>query len=228
MHKILISLFLYGLIFGSGPCMASCGPILVSYVAGSGKNAAKGLWVYLLFSLAKLFIYLALSVLVFFLGNFAAQRLLGSLWRFVMAAGGIFICLIGILIAFDKIQGFSCESMAFCRNNRAWKFLEKNLIAQDKKSVIFMGMFMGLLPCAPLLAILSYATLVSKAWYQSMFFALSFGIGTILSPLILLVLLSGLITRLLTDKKSNYYRVFSFICGLVIIVLGIQLIARSF
>lgn len=217
MNKIIASLFSLGLLFGSGPCLASCGPILISYIAGTKKNIFKGLMAYILFSLSRIFVYLSLSVLVFFLGNFLLERLLPDFFKYILILGGVFIILIGVLVAWMRSLEF-----------RPLRFLEKNIIERDRKSMLVLGLIIGLLPCAPLLAILSYVGLVSKTWPESLLYGFSFGLGTFISPLILLVILAGLIPKILVDKKGLYGQIFSFVCGLVIIFLGLQLIRKAF
>jgi len=217
MLSITFSLFLTGLLFGSGPCIASCGPFLVTYIAGTEKNIPKGIITYILFSLARIFVYVILSLAIFFLSRFAIEQLLGGLYRYVLILGGGFIIIIGLFLAFGKRLEFS-----FCQS------LHKNLLEHDKKSIFTVGLIIGLLPCAPLLSILSYVGLISRTWLVSLLYSLSFGIGTFVSPLILLTILAGIIPRLFLEKKAIYYSIFSFICGATIIFLGIQLILRAF
>jgi len=217
MSKIIISLFLTGLLFGSGPCIASCGPFLITYIAGARKDAAKGILVYVLFSLARIITYVLLSLAIFFLSRLAVENLLGGMYKYVLILGGSFIIIIGLFMSLGRKLEFGF-----------WKPLHKILFEHDKKSIFAVGLIMGLLPCAPLLSILSYIGLVSRTWQSSFLYSFSFGVGTFVSPLILLVMLAGVIPRLLSDKRAVYYRVFSFACGLIITFLGIQLIMRAF
>lgn len=217
MNKIILSLFLAGLLFGSGPCVASCGPFIITYIAGTKKNITRGIMVYLLFSSARIFVYAALSLAIFFLSRLAIERLLGSLYKYVLISGGGFMIIIGVFLAFGKKFEFH-----FLQS------LYKNLLERDKKSVVVAGLIIGLLPCAPLLSVLSYVGLISRTWASSLLYSLAFGIGTFVSPLILLAILAGIIPRVLLDKKAAYYPIFTFICGFIIIFLGIQLIMKAF
>lgn len=217
MNKIVISLFILGLSFGSGPCLASCGPVLISYIVGTKKNVSKGLVAYVLFSLARMFVYIILGMLVFFLGKLALERFAGSFSKYIFMIGGSFVILMGLLMALGKRMEF-----------RACQFLKKNIVEQDKKSLIILGLIIGLLPCAPLLAIFSYTGLVSKSWLHSLIYNFSFGIGTTVSPLILLVIFAGLIPKLFIAKKEVYGRIFNLACGSLIVFLGFQLISRAF
>lgn len=215
MNKAIISFFILGLTFGSGPCLASCGPIILSYIAGTRKNVAKGLGVYILFSLGRIFVYIALSLLVFFFGKFIMEKLLFGFSKYVLIIGGTFIFLVGLLLALGKKL-----ELKFCN------LLQKNILVHDKKSIIMLGLIIGILPCAPLLAIFSSIVLTSKSWFDSLLYSLSFGIGTFVSPLIFLVIFVGLIPSSLIDKSYN--RIFNLVCGLIIMFLGSRLIMRAF
>lgn len=217
MSKTIFSLFLSGIFFGSGPCLATCGPLLISYIAGTKKRILKGFIAYVLFSFARISIYLFLGMAIFFLGNFTVERFLGNYSKYILIAASSFIIPIGLLMALGKRL-----ELEFC------KILEKNVLGHDKKTTVALGLIIGLLPCAPLLAILSYVGLVSKSWIQSLLYSLSFGIGTFVSPLIFLVILASLLPKFLIEKKGIYIQIFNFICGLIIIFFGLQLIKRTF
>ncbi|MDD4939999.1 MAG: sulfite exporter TauE/SafE family protein [Candidatus Omnitrophica bacterium] len=217
MLGISFSLFITGLFFGSGPCAASCGPFLITYAAGMKKGPKAAIGVYLLFSLARIFIYACLGVAVFLLSKFAVEGFLGSAHKYVLAAGGAFIAATGALMALGKTLDFK-----FCR------FLRESILDRDKKTVIAAGVVIGLLPCAPLLSVLSYLGMISQNWFSSLVYSVCFGIGTFISPLILLVVLAGLIPRWLENKSTVYYRAFKRACGCIIVLLGVHLISRAF
>lgn len=215
MSKIIFALFAAGLAFGSGPCLVSCGPLLISYIAGTEKSSAKAIKIYLLFSLARIITYVALALLIFFLGEFILERLLNEYAGYLYTAGGIFIIALGLVMIIAGDSG-----------NRLCRFFDKNMLKDSRKSVILLGLVIALLPCAPLLAIFSYLILVSRTWTESLFYSLSFGLGTLVSPLLLLCMLAGLIPKFFSGKGQLYARIFKVICGLVIVFLGMQLIWR--
>jgi sulfite exporter TauE/SafE len=106
--------------------------------------------------------------------------------------------------------------------------LGKKFHRHDQKNIFLFGLIIGLLPCAPLIAILSYIGLISKNWLQSLAYSLTFGIGTFVSPLILLVFLTGLLPKTIVEKNKIYNRIFNLICGLIIVFLGVNLVRRAF
>jgi sulfite exporter TauE/SafE len=210
-------MFLTGLLFAAGPCLASCGPILISYIAGTKKDVRQGLVDYILFSSSRIFVYLVLSSIVFFLGRITAERLLGDLSRYILIIGGFYIVLIGIFFIAGKKSEFHSLGV-----------IKSRVLGYNKRNIIFLGLLLGLSPCAPFLAVLSYIGLISKTWLNSLIYGFSFGIATFLSPLLFLVFFTGFIPKLLRAKNEIYPQIISFTSGLIIIFLGIQLIRRAF
>jgi thiol:disulfide interchange protein DsbD len=215
--KIIFSLFLLGLSFGSGACIASCGPLLVTYLVGTEKNIAKSVASYCIFSCARIAVYAALSLCVFLAGRFVIIRLVGDVSRYLIVAGGILIILMGALVAMGKEH-----KSAFCGK------LHRKFLEHDAKSILVMGIVIGLLPCAPLIALFSYVGLVSKTWIQSLAYSLSFGLGTAVSPLILLVVFAGAMPKFIGSRGQAVARAARYICAAIIIILGMQLVWRGF
>jgi len=211
------SLFFTGLFFGSGPCLVSCGPILLSYIVATGKDIPKGLKDYLIFSLARLLAYLILILAVFFLGGYTLRRFLGDYALYLFILGGAFIVFVGLMM----MLRIRLEFLPLQR-------LQKYMTGRHKQNLLLMGLIIGLLPCAPLLAVFSYIGLMSKTWFQSLLLILSFGLGTILSPIIPLIIIAGFTPSLLGARKPVYERSLSFIGGFIILLFGLQLIVRGF
>lgn len=219
--KALAESFILGLTFGWGPCLASCGPLLLAYIAGTGKNPVKSLGAYSLFSVSRILVYLALGLMVFFFGRIIFERY-SWFFKFILAGSGAFIIFLGLLMLLGKeFKSDSCS------------FLYKNILEKDKKSIITLGLAAGLLPCAPLVTMLAYAGLVSRNVFENSAYIVSFGLGTAVSPLIALTALAGLLPSILGDgsqakAKVSLTKLFNIICGLIIIILGAQLMRRVF
>jgi sulfite exporter TauE/SafE len=197
--------------------MSSCGPLLISYVAGTRKNIAKSIIVYFIFSLARVFVYVVMGLSVFFLGKLMAESLLAGLSRYIYIIGGACIIIVGILMA----SGRRLES-GVCR------VLSKHVVEQDKKSIFVFGLIIGLLPCAPLIAVFSSVGLMSKSWLLSVGYTCAFGLGTVVSPLLFLIILAGFLPTLSLRKDSAAEKIFNLICGLIMIFLGARLVGRAF
>ena len=217
MFRVIISLFIMGVSFGAGPCLASCGPLFLSYVSGSGKNVAKSLVSYLIFSLARITVYVFLGVLVYCLGRFFTESIFEGVSKYVFILGGGFVACTGILMALGRNM-----DAAACR------VVYKNLLEKDIKSIFLFGLIIGLLPCAPLFALFSYVALISRSLALSAIYAFSFGVGTLLSPLALLAVFAGVVPRALLKVKPVFSRIFNLICAAIMVFLGIQLVRRGF
>jgi len=216
LNNIALNLFLSGLLFGSGPCIASCGPLLVSFIAGTGRGPLKGLYSYALFSLSRIIAYGMLSLLIFFSGTLGAKSFQANQAKFTLILGGGYCVLVGLLMLFGSNQ-----------EPRFYTALKSRLLERGNKSALVMGFIIGMLPCGPLFAVFSYTGLISKSWPESLVFALIFGLGTFLSPLIILSIAAGGVSRIL-PKKPIFQRILSGLCGMVISILGIQLMKGAF
>lgn len=214
--KLLISFFLMGLSLGLGPCLVSCGPLLISYLAGTQKGIPQSLLAYLIFSFSRVSVYLALGLGAFLFGKLSPESVYGSFSRYSFIFGGIFIAIIGLLLVFGK-----GVDLKFCRR------LDSFLIKKDKKTIFVFGLILGIMPCLPLVSLLYYIGLVSRNPFDSLVYSISFGLGTVVSPLFVLSAASGLLPKLF-EKSAKLYSIFNSVCGLVIVALGIQLITRGF
>jgi len=212
-----ITFFLFGLSFGSGPCLGSCGPILMSYIVGTGKNTLKSIFSYLLFSLSRICVYTLLGLLIFFLGRLLAESLLERISKYIFLSGGGFVIIVGMLM----ILGVRTE-LGLC------PLFLKNFFLRDKKNIVILGLIVGFLPCAPLFAVFSSSALISKNWVSYLWYIVSFGLGTMFSPLLFLVVFAGCLSKIFLNKKIPYFRIFNFAGGAMMMFLGVQLIMKAF
>jgi sulfite exporter TauE/SafE len=215
MIKTASALFLSGLLLGSGPCLASCAPLLVSYLAASDKNIRSSLFAYFLFSAGRIIAYLLLGFLVFRLGQFILENLSGSWSAYILIGSGSFIAGLGLLLIFAQ-----SGKIRFC------SYLQDFFLKKDKKTLVSLGLSAGILPCLPLFSVLYYIGLVAKSWPLSLFYALAFGLGTFFSPLLLFALLGASFSGILKGRP-RINRILRFSCGLILIALGAQLILRG-
>lgn len=212
MLNLIVSLFLSGLALGMGPCMASCGPLLISYSAATKSGFKDSLRLYLVFSLSRVVVYMFFGILVgLFSQVFVNQDYQLHAARYLYLAGGIFIFIIGVLIVLGKEP-----KLRLCR------LLRKNLVENDTKSIFIFGLIVGISPCAPLVGVLSYIGMVSFSWLKGLILSLAFGIGTVISPLIFLVIFAGFINKIFKDKE-RFFIIFQRICGFILCFLGIHL-----
>ncbi|MBF0252711.1 MAG: sulfite exporter TauE/SafE family protein [Candidatus Omnitrophica bacterium] len=211
MNENLFYLFASGLILGWGPCMGFCGPVLLTFFTSSSSGAKSSLKSYAVFSSFKLIGYMVLGF-IFAGGSMIIRSLLTEkFYSNVYTSLGVFIILIGLAVIFSS----------FKKTDKACQCLLKGNI----RNTGVMGLLVGFSPCLPLLGILDYIVLISRNPFDGIIFALVFGLGTVLSPFILFVLLSGKASKWLEHTKGLRSKV-NIIFGIILIYLGLRITGR--
>lgn len=207
-------LFGIGFSFGMiGPCLLVCSPILITYIAGTRKTWHEALKDIFIFLSGRLIAYLALGYIAGLSGGLLRQ-FTGRQVSFVFrpAAGALSI-IFAIIVLMQKTP-VKCEDAS-----------EKHK-SYDLGGLLLFGFIIGVSPCGPLLGLLSEIALMSRCGLDGMAYALSFGIGTLISGLIVVGAVSGLITwlpaRYLKSNTGNL--VFRILCAGLLILLGLGLI----
>ncbi len=205
----LYYLFLSGLILGSGPCIGFCGPVLAGFIAAYKPSLNKALVTYFSFSVAKVAGYMVLGVLCgIFSGLLKSQPFINYL-NIINIFLGFFVLFIGALTLIFKDPLGSKYCSFLWRGNLA--------------NAGVLGLLAGFSPCLPLLGILNYIIIISRSPWEGMFYAFIFGLGTIISPVMLMAALSGRLAAIFAgqDKIKKSIRVIS---GLLLVYLGLRII----
>ena len=212
MSENIYYLFVSGLILGSGPCLSLCAPVLVSYSAIHKKSLKDSFLSYLVFSLFKLIGYCLLGLLcalgIKIINSPLGQKYLDSIYLVV----GFFITLIGLTTIFYKGN----------KSNLVCGWIHKGNI----RNVGILGLLIGLAPCLPLLGILNYIVLISDSSLSAIGFCIVFGLGTVVSPLFLMVMLSGSLSQVIS-KNNKLKIMIRVLCGGIIIFLGGKIILQK-
>lgn len=213
--KIYIDLFITGITLGWGPCLSFCTPLVLPYVAATQKGWLSGLKATLVFSFSRIISYMLLSSASVILGQHLVRNFYESeRGSIVYIFASVFILLLGAVILIGKYP-----RPHICR------FLTKHIGPQSIKGMIFLGILVGMLPCLPLLGVLTYIAFTSQNVFDGMLSGLIFGIGTLISPLVLLGAFAGEFSSFLS-KRPLIYRIFSRLCGLILMYLGIEMAIR--
>jgi sulfite exporter TauE/SafE len=251
MARLLLSLFLTGFFLGVGPCLLSCGPLLASYIVATKNSSWGGLKTYFLFSLTRLVVYSFFGVLIGIFGQEILHRFFDSAFlKIIFYLFGIFVVILGLLLLFEKFPVLSCcarfnppqKSPSFSpwdewccafsakggspglkvlRNFTKFFFSDK-----DSKNIIIFGLIVSFSPCLPLFAVMGYIALLADHWLKGFLMMASFGLGTILSPMIIFSLVAGRLSQVL-KKTENIYRWIKAGCGLILALLGVFLILTA-
>jgi sulfite exporter TauE/SafE len=203
-----IRLLVAGFVMGWGPCLTYTAPLLLPYVGATRTNWQGGLRVALVFSIGRL---LALAILgglatvAFTRINqfFPPQR---SGWLYAIAA--LFMVGMGALIIAGK-------GLRMPVGNR--------VLERGTESMFLFGFLMGVAPCVPYVAILTYiACIAENAVLAGIMYGAVFAAGTAIAPTVLGTLV-GIIPGTLL-KSAKVLRAFQVGCGVVLILFGFQLV----
>jgi sulfite exporter TauE/SafE len=198
MFDIMGALIL-GFTYGIGPCTISCAPIVVPLLMAASKNKKEGIKFSFVFSFGRVISYIILGLVTGFLGKeiglFLSKPVLG-----------IFFIILGIAV-FLKFQG---------------KCIIKNRFkVTGYKMSLISGILYGLGPCPPLIALLALAA-QSQSALQGALMGFLFGIGTVISPIIILGFFSGWIA-----KQKEFKQVIPYVSGAFLVVMGLIYIIFS-
>jgi sulfite exporter TauE/SafE len=206
-----------GLLYGVAVCTASCLPIVGSYIAGVGSGFAKSVKITLIFNSGRVLAYALIGALIGLFGGllrfFVSNAAISPFQMYSSLAFGIVTIIIGTMVIL-KARKSSCN----CNVQNG-----KDAFVAGKPSkygvdfgAFFLGLTRGLIICPPLMALLIYSLSFSNA-VGSISIAVLFGLGTTLSPILLL----GGVTGWLLNKAPLFRKWVSIAGGAILIVLGV-------
>jgi len=197
-----------GFTMGWGPCLTYTAPLLLPYIGATKSSWHDGLKVGLAFSTGRL---LALAILgglatvaFRFINQFFPPQRSG--WLYLCSA--FFMITMGILIILGK--GFKMH-------------IGRGILDKGTKSMFLFGFLMGVAPCVPYVAVLTYIACVAEdTILTGILYAAIFATGTAVAPMVLGTLMGIIPGKLLRSDKL--YRAFQVVCGVVLVLFGFQLI----
>jgi len=213
MKENLYYLFTAGLILGSGPCLSFCAPVLISYTIAQKGSFKKSIVSYAVFSLFKLLAYGLLGLVCAGITNLLSGAALTSYSRIIYIGLGIFIVVIGVATLLPGSRRFG----SFCAL----------MNTGHARNVGVLGFLVGFSPCLPLLGILNYVILISQNPFQAVLLTLVFGLGTVFSPIILLIMFSAKFADIFS-KSEKIKLIFQIICGIVLIAFGAKVVFQQY
>jgi len=213
--------FAGGLLYGLAVCTASCLPVVTGYIAGVGAGFSKGVKVTLIFNSGRILAYTLIGALIGLFSGlfrvFVSESAISPFQVYSSFAFGIVTIVIGAAILFRARKPCDCN-------------VEKHPVSSYRNVGRFgvdfgafsLGLSRGLVVCPPLIALLLYS-LPFTSPVGSVGIALLFGLGTALSPMILL----GGVTGWLLGKAPLFRKWISLAGGGILIVLGLFTMVSS-
>ncbi len=213
--------FAGGLLYGLAVCTASCLPVVTGYIAGVGAGFSKGVKVTLIFNSGRILAYTLIGALIGLFGGlfrvFVSESAISPFQVYSSFAFGIVTIVIGAAIL------FRARKPCYCNKGRTpvGTFRKVGRFGVDF-GAFSLGLSRGLVVCPPLIALLLYS-LPFTSPVGSVGIALLFGLGTALSPMILL----GGVTGWLLGKAPLFRKWISLAGGGILILLGLFTMVSS-
>jgi len=214
--------FAGGLLYGLVVCTASCLPIVTSYIAGVGAGFGKGVKITLIFNSGRVLAYALIGGLIGLFSGlfrlFVSDAAISPFQIYSSLAFGLVTIVIGVSIFLKSRKSCDCNVQD-----------AKNVVATRKMGrfgfdfgAFSLGLSRGLIVCPPLIALLIYS-LPFASPIGSVGIAVLFGLGTTLSPILLL----GGVTGWLLNKAPLFRKWISIAGGTVLIMLGVVTMVSS-
>jgi sulfite exporter TauE/SafE len=214
--------FTVGVLYGLAFCTSACLPYIASYIASIGAGFRKGVLVTLIYNSGRITAYALVGGLIGILSGvfrfLVDEAAFSSFQEYSSYAFGIVTIAIGVSI-FQKNRSPSCE----CSPNDT----EKPATTTSKSRrfdlrAFSLGLSRGLVVCPPLLMLILYS-LPFAAPVDTFAVAILFGLGTALSPILLL----GGITGWLLKKAPLFRKWITLGGAAILIILGIATLATA-
>jgi cytochrome c-type biogenesis protein len=197
-------LFTLGLVYGTTVCSMTCLSYLGPYLLGTGNGFRDGVISSLSFGLGKICCYVFLGGLAGYLG-----RGLPSSPAQTLTMG---IILIGVAISMPFVSKRSCRNKCHQGSKRA--------------SLLTLGAATSLVPCPPVLAILTLAAGQGSV-VAGMGFGLFYGLGIIISPLLLVGGGLSLVSQKLRQEIKSFMPYIQGLAMTILILMGANIIYGS-
>lgn len=167
--------------------MLTCGPVLIPYILANKNDTSAALYGLLAFSLGRLIVYMILGGVFGLFGSLIISLEYSHLGSLIRAVAALYIIFLGIYLW-----------------SRARSSGDKCILKDHDPSnlnIFLVGVVFGLVPCIPLTAILVQIALFSDNILTGAVLGLVFGLGTVLSPLLLFGGLAGHINSVITNPQ---------------------------
>jgi sulfite exporter TauE/SafE len=206
--------FVGGLFYGLAFCTSACLPYVASYIAGIGAGFRRGIAITLAYNSGRIIAYAMIGAAIGVLsGTFRflfSETSLLPFQQYSSLAFGIVTITIGAMILLHS-RRLTCNQATQSNGTES----TEKLGGRFDFGAFSLGLSRGLVICPALLALLVYS-LPFATPVDSFALAVIFGLGTALSPLLIL----GGVTGWLLNKAPLFRKWISRFGGLILIVLG--------
>lgn len=209
--------FVSGLVFGLAYCTASCLPVVAGYIAGVGSGFKHSIRITLVFNVGRVAAYSLIGLLIGLFGGvlafFISEQAAAPFQIYGSIAFGVATATIGVYLV---LKARSIKGGCDCNQPQVAAATNRMQRYGVDFGAFTLGFTRGLIICAPLILYLS-ASLTMVDAVGSVIITFLFGLGTTISPILLL----GGVTGWLLSKAPLFRKWISIAGGIVLLMMGI-------
>lgn len=217
-----IGAFTIGVLYGTVFCTSTCLPYIASYIAGVGAGFRKGMIATLIYNLGRVVAYALIGGVVGIVSGLfrvvVDESSFSAFQQYSSYGFGVVTIIVGVSILWK-----SRSPPQECKPECAKHLGLKKIGGRFDVRAFSLGFSRGLIVCPYLVAILLLYTLPFGSPIDSFAVAVLFGLGTALSPMLLL----GGVTGWLLHKAPLFRKWISLVGGGVLVVLGVIAIVNT-
>ena len=203
-----------GITSGISHCSVVCAPVVSTYIMGSGQGALKGLRSFAVFTLGRVFMCAVLGLASGYIG--ATFIGVESDLQYVRLVCSFVLILVGLLMLVRPVCT-NCKQSK--EKTEAFAFFSQRFAFNPTAHLLIMGMAFAMIPCPPMGLALLYSSQMPSVISSSIMMSL-FGIGTVVSPLVIISALAGWFSKKIKIEVPQYRMLFQRLSGMILILLG--------
>ncbi|MCL2477703.1 sulfite exporter TauE/SafE family protein [Candidatus Bathycorpusculum sp.] len=208
--------FVTGLFYSLAACTASCLPVVAGYIAGVGSGFKGSLKITMFFNSGRLLAYTLIGAITGLFSGilhfFVSDMVFSPFQMYFSIVFGAVTIIIGVMVMLKARKPPSCD----CSAQNTKKLGDKKSRFGVNFGAFSLGLTRGLILC-PALMLLLFPVIPFTSPIDSVGIAVFFGLGTMISPLLLLAGVTGW----LLNKAPLFQKWISIAGGAILILLGI-------
>ncbi len=203
-----------GITAGISHCSVMCAPVVGTYIMGSRPDVRSGIKSFAVFTAGRVFVYAALGMVSGVIGRSFIDSENGL--RYAGWFYSVVLVSIGLLMLARPVQkGCGCR-----KENGVSAFLSRRFAFNPTAHMFAMGAAFSMIPCPPMTVMLVFSLGMPSAFSGGVVMSL-FGIGTALSPLLIICALAGWFSGgVRRGAPPGYAMLFQRVSGAILIFLG--------
>jgi thiol:disulfide interchange protein DsbD len=210
-----------GLLYGLGPCLATCLPFLAPVYLSRGERLGKSWEVMLPVSLGRLTVYGFMGVVSGWAGSQLQVKF--SPWLVHLVVGLAALLVGGHIIARSKFRSSGCQTTT-CEKGQAVTFFSKR--SASPKPILpgglyLMGAGMALTPCVPMSAVLVSAGMTASP-IEGGLLGFLFGLGAIVGPALVIGIGVAYFGQQLRLQLGQFLPKLEMLSGLLLVAVGLR------